>query len=92
MKIKNLKFAYLICPQNYTDTVSRAKCDIGTFTVLSRLTGWCEGRYYCTETGFRDTNGKFWLATSFDIRNFPDDTIEEAVKRIKASANACIKE
>jgi len=90
MKIKDLKF--IESTQNDTNTVSRAKCDIGTFTVLNRLTGWCEGRYYCTETGFRDTDGKFWLAASFDIRNFPDDTIEEAVERIKTSANVCTGE
>jgi hypothetical protein len=28
MKIKNLKFVYFICLQNYTNTVSRAKYDI----------------------------------------------------------------
>lgn len=61
---------------------------VGRLTVLDRLTGY---GFRDTETGFRDTDKKFWLASGmFDIRNYPDLTIEEAVAKVKQRANTCI--
>ena len=72
------------------DTLFSAYTDLGRITVLDRLTGWGGG---CRdiETGYKDNDGKFWLASgNFDIRAFPDKTIEEAVTIIKDNANTCI--
>lgn len=42
------------------------------------------------ETGFTDSEDNFWLASGeFDIREFPELTIKEAIKFIKKSANTC---
>jgi hypothetical protein len=62
---------------------------VGRLSVLDRLTGygWCARD---TETSFRDTGDKFWLVSGmFDIRNYPDLTIEEAVAKVKQWANNC---
>jgi len=57
-------------------------------TVLDRMTGFSWGRDI--ETGYRDLEGKFWLASSdFDIRRWPELTLEQAVEKIKANANTC---
>lgn len=43
-----------------------------------------------TETGFRDTDGKFWLASGmFDIRKMNVNTFGDAVSEIKKNANNC---
>lgn len=68
-----------------------AYTDYGRFTVLDRLTGWGDGNCRDTETGFKNKEGKFWLASGMmDIRRFPDLTIEEAVELVKKEANTCI--
>jgi hypothetical protein len=60
-------------------------------TVLDRLTGCGEGDIRDIETGYKDKDGKFWLASGrFDIREFPELTIEEAISKIKSNANNCI--
>lgn len=60
----------------------------GRFTVLYRMTGF---GYRDIETGYRDSEGSFWLASgNFDIRDFGDLTIEQAIGRIKDNANTCI--
>lgn len=62
---------------------------VGRLTVLDRVTGYGYG-VRDTETGFRDTDKKFWLVSGmFDIRNYPDLTIEEAVAKVKQRANTC---
>ena len=57
-------------------------------TVLDRMTGFSCGRDI--ETGYRDREGKFWLASSdFDIRRWPELTLAQAIEKIKTNANTC---
>jgi hypothetical protein len=67
--------------------------DIGDnerISVLDRLTGFSDG-VRDIETGYKDYCDKFWLASgNFDIREFPDLTINEAIAKIKDNANTCI--
>ena len=73
------------------DIIFVAHTNEGRFTVLDRLTGWGGGNCRDTETGFKDTTGKFWLASGmFDIRDFPELAIQEAVDLVKKEANTCI--
>jgi hypothetical protein len=44
-----------------------------------------------TETGYRDPEGKFWLASgSLDVRNFGVFTVGEAIEWVKDRANTCV--
>ena len=62
--------------------------NLGSFTVLDRLTGF---GWRDTETGYRDQEGKFWLASgNYDIRNKKHVTFKEAIDHIKNNANTCI--
>lgn len=66
-----------------------AKMPQGTFSVLDRMTGYGIG-IRDTETGFRDIDNKFWLASGMmDIRHFPEITIEDAIELVKREANIC---
>ena len=68
--------------------------NIGSITIVDRETGF-GGRD--TETGFRDVDGNFWLAScNFDIRYAYDfttksvsKTVGQAIELIKRSANTC---
>lgn len=72
------------------DIIFYAYTEHGRFTVLDRLTGWGDGDIRDTETGYKDTEGKFWLVSGmFDIRECPDLTISEAIELIKSQANTC---
>lgn len=63
-------------------------CNLGSITVLDRMTGFSFGRDM--ETGFRDVEGKFWLASGmFDIRNHMPMIFSDAVDLIKINANVC---
>lgn len=65
--------------------------DIGSITILDRMTGFSFGRDI--ETGYRDPDGKFWLASGqFNILAKNVSTIGEVIELIKASANNCIGE
>jgi hypothetical protein len=89
MKVSELLFERL--PQGDTDIFEI--CELpegGRITILDRLTGWGCGQRD-TETGYRDQDNKFWLASGqFDIRSFPDLTIPEAINKIKDNANTCV--
>jgi hypothetical protein len=64
--------------------------DGSVITVLDRLTGFDGGRRDI-ESGYRDLDGKFWLASGgVDIREQGDITITEAIQIIKERANTCI--
>ena len=64
--------------------------NIGSITVLDRLTGY-SGCVRDTETGFRDMNGQFWLASGMcDVRESGAHTFEEAINWIKSNANTCV--
>ena len=70
-----------------TDIMHRACIDGHRFTVLDRLTGF---GWRDIETGYRDPDGKFWLASGmFDVRKV-HPTVEEAIELIKKNANSCI--
>ena len=74
------------CDGTHTLYAYRIK-GLGRITVLDRLTGYIGG-IRDIETGFKDNNNNFWLASgNCDIRNYPDKTFEEAIQWIKANAN-----
>lgn len=61
-------------------------------TVLDRLTGYGYN-VRDIETGYRDEEGNFWLASGgFDIRDYPELSREEAILKIKQNANTCVGE
>ncbi len=63
-------------------------CDIGSITVLDRRTGF---GWRDTESGFRDRENRFWLASGmYDVRKSGCKTIGEAIQWIKDRANACV--
>lgn len=62
--------------------------NLGSITVLDGMTGF---GWRDVETGYRDNNGEFWLASgNFDIRCEGVETIGEAIEYIKRRANTCI--
>ena len=64
---------------------------MGKISVLDRLTGWGNGNIKDIETGYRDASGNFCLASGdFDIREFPEMKIEDAIEFIKSNANTVI--
>jgi hypothetical protein len=72
-----------------TDTQVAFHSNLGSITVLDRMTGYGFG-LRDIETGMYDEHGKFWLASgNYDIREFPELTIEEAIIKIKKDANTC---
>lgn len=64
--------------------------NLGSLTVLNRMTGF---GWRDVETGYRDTNGEFWLASgNQDVTMSGVKTIGEAIKWVKERANTCIGE
>ena len=61
--------------------------NLGSFTVLVRLTGY---GWVDIETGYRDPNGEFWLASgNQDVTKSTAKTIGEAIEQVKERANTC---
>ncbi len=59
--------------------------DIGSLTVLDRLTGF---GWRDTETGFRDPDGEFWLACgSKDVRHSNVKTLGQAIAWVKVNSD-----
>lgn len=59
--------------------------NLGSLTVVDRMTGF---GHRDTETGFRDPEGKFWLASGmYDVRNSGAITIQDAIEWVKTHAN-----
>jgi hypothetical protein len=57
-------------------------------TVVDRMTGF---GWRDTETGLLTVDGEWWLASGrFDIREYSDLTVEEAIEKIKENANTCV--
>lgn len=70
-----------------TDTQVAFHSNLGSITVLNRMTGY-SGGVRDVETGFRDLDGKFWLASgNFDIRREGCKTVGDAIECIKRNAN-----
>ena len=89
MKIIDLEFTETT--QSQSDVLWTNRSEHGIISILDRLTGWGDGDIRDIETGFRDLENKFWLASGmFDIRNYPELTIEEAIQHIKNNANTCV--
>ena len=62
--------------------------NIGNITILDRMTGF---GFRDIETGYRDENNNFWLASgAFDIRIQGCKTFGEAIELIKQCANTCV--
>ena len=61
--------------------------NMGSITVLDRMTGF---GWRDIETGYRDTDGEFWLATgNVDVREAYCNTVGDAIQYIKGIANTC---
>jgi hypothetical protein len=61
--------------------------NLGSLTVLDRMTGF---GHRDTETGFREPDGLFWLASgNFDVRDSDSKTIGDAIEWVKKHANNC---
>lgn len=60
---------------------------LGSLTVLDRMTGF---GWRDIETGFRDKDGNFWLASGgYDVRESGAKTFGEAIQWVKEHANNC---
>ena len=72
-----------------TDKSLALHTNLGSITVLDRMTGF-GGGIRDTETGFRDMDGNFWLASgNLDVRESDAKTIGEAIAWVKENANTC---
>lgn len=65
--------------------------NIGSLTVLDRVTGYGYG-IRDVETGFQCAEtGLFWLASGgYDVRESPAKTLGEAIAWVKGKANTCV--
>ena len=64
--------------------------ELGSLTVLRRKTGY-SGSPIDVESGYRDEDGKFWLAScGYDISSEDIETVGDAIKWIKTHANTCL--
>ncbi len=64
--------------------------NLGSLTVVDRMTGF---GWRDTESGFRDPNGNFWLASgNYDVRYSGCVKLGDAIEWVKARANTCIPE
>lgn len=62
--------------------------ELGSLTVLDRMTGF---GWRDVESGFRDKQGSFWLASGQnDVRHSGCKTVGEAIEWIKSRANTCV--
>ena len=89
MKVSELEFKKTI-QGGGEDTLFGCNTDLGRISILDRMTGW-GGGIRDIETGYEDKDGKFWLAScGFDIRDFPELEIPQAIEKIKKNANTCV--
>jgi len=62
--------------------------DGGRITVLDRMTGF---GVRDIESGYKDKDGKFWLASgNCDVRSNDGFTVAQAIDWIKEQANTCV--
>jgi len=89
MQVKDLVFQEPHIILSHQD-LYRCNTNLGVITVMHIHTGFGNNTENF-ETGYEDIYGKFWLAyDNFDIRNFGDLDLEDAIQLIKDKANACI--
>lgn len=82
---KNL---FYLVPDQYNSSKSDVQyafhTNLGSLTVLDRMTGF---GVRDTETGFRDNDGKCWLATGGrDVRKSGSVSINDAISWVKSNA------
>lgn len=88
---KELEF-YEVPDQHETDRQWALHTNLGSLTVLNRMTGYGNGMRD-TETGWRDKEGKFWLASGgCDVRFWGGETFGDAVEWVKRNSNTCMGE
>jgi hypothetical protein len=74
-------------PKDYGDESFAFHTNLGSITVLNRMTGF---GHRDTETGFRDKDDNFWLASGmYDVRESYCKTVGQAIDWIKQRANTC---
>ena len=85
-KIKDIRFKIIAS----SDLLYRASIkSFGIISVLNKKTIYDNG-LRDVETGYADSEGGFWLASGmFDIREYPELSIPEAIELIKKNANTC---
>jgi len=72
-------------PDSLEDVQYALHTNLGSLTVLDRMTGF---GFRDIETGFRDPDGKFWLAScNCDVRESGSKTIGDAIAWVKQNAN-----
>lgn len=87
--LSDLEFHELICGHDISAVLHT---NLGSLTVVDRVTGFGNG-IRDTETGFRDSNDLFWLASGMcDVRVSGANTVKEAIDWVKRKANTCIPE
>ena len=70
------------------DVTQALHTNLGSITILDRMTGY---GYREVETGYRDKEGKFWLASgNFDIMTYGFNNIGDMISAIKSNANTCV--
>jgi len=85
-KFDDLEF-HIVEPSFEDDIQHAVHTNLGSFTVLDRLTGF---GWRDIETGYRDMDGGFWLASGgFDVRESGAETMLDAIKWVKDYANNC---
>ena len=81
---------HLVIKQYESDVQYALHTNLGSFTVLDRMTGFGCG-IRDTETGFRDSDGEFWLASGgYDVRESGAASINDAINWVKSKANTCV--
>lgn len=86
MQIKDIEWSVDSC-SDLDNILYKYNFNGQRITVLDRLTGYGYN-VRDIETGYRDEEGNFWLASGgFDIRDYPELSREEAILKIKQNAN-----
>jgi hypothetical protein len=92
MKIKDLKFtSTIICDE---DVLYSVMIENHRITVLDRMTGFGYRDIetgYCNDPSKRIDSKNMWIASgNFDIRDFPELSVSEAIAMIKSNANTLV--
>ena len=83
-KLSDLEF-YEVPWCSDEDTQYALHTNLGTLTVLDRMTGF---GWRDVESGYRDKDGLFWLASgNYDVRDLREVSVQEAIDFIKKNAN-----
>ena len=84
----SVELFYLVEDSFESDIQHAFHSNLGSLTVLDRMTGF---GWRDTETGYRDLEGRFWLATgNYDVRYSGCTNVGEAIEWVKQRANTCI--